>query len=114
MAYRKEGYRMCGNAGEAFPFFSLLLFTIGKILTFMMSLAVCPPLIAALAGSVLDAARIDIKPHPSGDPSSDHNWTMKGRRIALNLACAALRPNVATLPAGCVVWLEQKQSSVND
>jgi DNA (cytosine-5)-methyltransferase 1 len=69
MAHRKEGYRMLGNA-------------------------VCPPLIAALAGSILDAAGVD---------TSD-DWVRKGRRIAAELACAALRHTPVALPAGCIVW----------
>ena len=74
MAHRKEGYRMCGNA-------------------------VCPPLIAALAGAVLDVAKVRVH---------NDNWTVKGRQIAVSLACSALRPSPAPLPAGCIVWLESK------
>ncbi|KAL3774029.1 hypothetical protein ACHAWO_002772 [Cyclotella atomus] len=76
MAHRKEGYRMCGNA-------------------------VCPPLIAALAGSVLAAAAVE--------ESKDECWTTKGRRIAVDLACAAIRGSQAKLPAGSIVWMEQKK-----
>lgn len=79
MAHRKEGYRMCGNA-------------------------VCPPLIAALAGAVLDAAGESEKVHAAYNSC----WSTKGRQVAVELACAALRPSPAPIPAGCVVWLEQK------
>ncbi|KAL7519512.1 hypothetical protein ACHAWX_004265 [Stephanocyclus meneghinianus] len=81
MAHRKEAYRMLGNA-------------------------VCPPLIAALAGSVLDAARIELplrQPQDRFVPCDD-NWIVKGRRTAVDLARAALRPSPAPLPAGCIVW----------
>mmetsp|Transcript_3476 Transcript_3476/g.8834 ORF Transcript_3476/g.8834 Transcript_3476/m.8834 type:complete len:583 (-) Transcript_3476:337-2085(-) len=72
MAHRKEGYRMLGNA-------------------------VCPPLIAALAGSVLDAAGIEMK------GIYDKNWTSKGRCVAIDMACASLRSNLVALPAGCLI-----------
>lgn len=79
MAYRKVGYRMLGNA-------------------------VCPPLIAALAGSVLDAAGV-----PMGiDIMDDGDWTRKGRRIAVDLAHSALHPSPVPLPAGCLVLKEDK------
>ena len=70
MAYRKENYRMIGNA-------------------------VCPPLIAALAGSVLDAAGI-VRPNMS-------SWTAEGRRVAIDLSRASLRPRRAEVPMGCLV-----------
>ncbi|KAL7528530.1 hypothetical protein ACHAWF_002592, partial [Thalassiosira exigua] len=72
MAHRKEGYRMVGNA-------------------------VCPPLIAALAGSVLDAAGMNIK------TAVNDNWTSRGRRAAVNSARLSLRPSQVSLPAGCLV-----------
>ena len=76
MAHKKAGYRMVGNA-------------------------VCPPLIAALAGSVLNAAGVefgseDVQPE-------DTDWTQKGRRAAMDLACSALRPEPLPLPAGCLL-----------
>lgn len=79
MAHRKEGYRMVGNA-------------------------VCPPLMAALAGSVLEVAGISM-----GEDSSslDANWTVKGRQVAVDLARAALRPEPVPLPAGCLVHSKQ-------
>lgn len=80
MAHRKEGYRMVGNA-------------------------VCPPLIAVLAGSVLNAAGIGL-----GARSDDHDLTAKGRRVAVDLACAVLRSPVA-LPAGCLVTGPTKEES---
>jgi len=70
MAYRKENYRMIGNA-------------------------VCPPLIAALAGSVLDAAGI-MRPGMS-------SWTEEGRRVAIDLSRASLRSRRADVPMGCLV-----------
>ena len=79
MAHRKEGYRMCGNA-------------------------VCPPLIAALAGAVLDAA----EGRKKTGVRYNANWLEKGRQVAVELACSALRPSPAPIPAGCVVWLEKK------
>jgi hypothetical protein len=82
MAHLKEGYRMCGNA-------------------------VCPPLIVALAGSVLDAAAAN-----HSKDSKDDSWTAKGRRIAVDLACAALRGSSAKLPAGSIIWLEQKKNQL--
>ena len=70
MAYRKENYRMIGNA-------------------------VCPPLIAALAGSVLDVAGIE---RPCAT-----SWTDEGRRVAIDLSLASLRPRRAEVPMGCLV-----------
>ncbi|KAL3791594.1 hypothetical protein HJC23_012184 [Cyclotella cryptica] len=90
MAHRKEAYRMLGNA-------------------------VCPPLIAALAGSVLDAARVAL-PMPQSQDCRDlcHDyWIERGRRTAVALAHAALRPTPAPLPAGCIVWAEKKALPTN-
>jgi hypothetical protein len=73
MAYRKEYYRMLGNA-------------------------VCPPLIAALAGAVLE--------HCELSSCSDENvvdWVQKGQDAALRLAKAATRSTPARLPQGCMV-----------
>lgn len=76
MAHRKEGYRMIGNS-------------------------VCPPLISALAGSVLDAAGVNIEKAILS--SEDKNWTAKGRSVAVDLACSALKATPVPLPAGCLV-----------
>ncbi len=81
MAYRKMGYRMLGNA-------------------------VCPPLVAALAGSVLEAAHITTR----GDTDNTESWTTMGRRIAVELANAALCPDPVKLPPGCVV-LERSEKT---
>ena len=72
----------------------------------MLGNAVCPPLIAALAGSVLDAAgtKLPVRQTQECLDSCDDNWIMKGRRTAVDLARAALRPSPAPLPAGCIVW----------
>jgi site-specific DNA-cytosine methylase len=70
MAYRKMHYRMCGNA-------------------------VCPPVIAALAGSVLDCCRITC--------SREEGWVQHGRSVAIVLALEATRKSPATLPRGCLV-----------
>jgi site-specific DNA-cytosine methylase len=72
MAHRKEGYRMIGNS-------------------------VCPPLIASLAGSVLDTAGVNM------GKDDDKNWTTKGRNVAVDLACSALRTSPVPLPVGCLV-----------
>ena len=66
MAYCKEQYRMIGNA-------------------------VCPPLIAALAGAVLDRV-LTTKP-PSGiQASNSSDWVAWGRHVAQGLAYEAVRP----------------------
>jgi len=80
MAYRKMVYRMLGNA-------------------------VCPPLVAALAGSVLEAAHIPTM----CDANNNESWTTRGRRIAVELANAALCPDPVALPPGCVV-LERSEN----
>lgn len=73
MAYRKQCYRMLGNA-------------------------VCPPLIAALAGSVLDAAGVKM-----GRDSI--TLTQQGLDVAIKLSSAALRPGpTLSLPAGCLFF----------
>ncbi|KAL3767152.1 hypothetical protein ACHAW5_003171 [Stephanodiscus triporus] len=71
MAHRKEGYRMIGNS-------------------------VCPPLIASLAGRVLDTVGVN-----TGKEAK--NWTTKGRSVAVDLACSALRKSPVPLPVGCLV-----------
>ncbi len=86
MAYRKQCYRMLGNA-------------------------VCPPLIAALAGSVLDA--IDVQMSDDVDvktkAAATSCWTEKGRDVAIQLACQSLRPELSLpLPAGCLISLQTK------
>lgn len=86
MAYRKQCYRMLGNA-------------------------VCPPLIAALAGSVLDA--IDVQMRDDVDVKTKAKakgcWTEKGRDVAIKLACQSLRPEPSLpLPAGCLISLQTK------
>lgn len=79
MAHRKEGYRMIGNA-------------------------VCPPLIAALAGRVLEVVGVEMR---KGTPD-ESNWTLKGRRVAVDLACAALCSSPVSLPAGCLICTNKK------
>ena len=71
MAYRKQCFRMLGNA-------------------------VCPPLIASLAGSVLDAAVV-------ANDMKTKTWTQQGLDVAIKLSQAALRPSSSLpLPAGCL------------
>mmetsp|Transcript_24636 Transcript_24636/g.31525 ORF Transcript_24636/g.31525 Transcript_24636/m.31525 type:complete len:94 (+) Transcript_24636:2-283(+) len=71
MAYRKQCYRMLGNA-------------------------VCPPLIAALAGSALDAAGVKMD-------RDSISWTQQGLDVAIMLSSSALRPGPSLpLPAGCL------------
>ena len=73
MAYRKQCYRMLGNA-------------------------VCPPLVAALAGSVLDAAGVKMD-------RDQISWTQRGLDVAIKLSAAALRPGpTLPLPAGCLFY----------
>jgi DNA (cytosine-5)-methyltransferase 1 len=99
MAYRKENYRMIGNA-------------------------VCPPLIAALAGAVLDHITICCCPNATDD--SDHHdqhqhqhqhqhhidWVQKGRKVAVELAIAATRSDgPAKVPRGCLVQFNSSSSS---
>ena len=87
MAYRKENFRMIGNA-------------------------VCPPLIAALAGAVLDHIIICCSLNANAKPDSDHqhqhqhhiDWVQKGRKLAVELATAAKRSEgPAKVPRGCLV-----------
>ena len=70
MAYRKDNYRKLGNA-------------------------VCPPLIAALAGAVLAHCQLDSDKHI--------DWTKKGRDTAVAIALACTRSKPVTLPTGCMV-----------
>ena len=75
MAYRKEYYRMFGNA-------------------------VCPPVIAALAGAVLE--QILPSPPPSDNKDNHVDWIQKGLNTAVRLAMAATRPKgPAKVPIGC-------------
>jgi hypothetical protein len=76
MAHIKEGYRMIGNS-------------------------VCPPLISSLAGSVLDATGVNVGRAILS--SDDKNWTAKGRSVAVDLACSAIRTSPVPLPVGCLV-----------
>ena len=71
MAHIKEGYRMVGNS-------------------------VCVPLIAALAGSVLEAAGLEME-------KKNTSWTAKGRQVAIDLACSSMRSSPVCLPAGCLI-----------
>lgn len=81
MAKCKEGYRVIGNS-------------------------VCPPLIAALAGAVLNAIGVDMA---KDTLSPDDNWTAKGIRVAIDLACCALRASPVPLSAGCLVSPENEK-----
>lgn len=72
MAYRKLHYRMFGNA-------------------------VCPPIVAVLAGAALDHCEIqDLN-------GQDLNWTEKGLNTAVALGMAATRESTILLPLGSVV-----------
>ena len=84
MAYRKLHYRMLGNA-------------------------VCPPLVAVLAGAVLN--QLDV-PSASQDENNDRNsldWTEWGLVIGISLAQAATRGERAPLPLGCMVAENDKR-----
>jgi DNA (cytosine-5)-methyltransferase 1 len=84
MAYRKQCYRMLGNA-------------------------VCPPLIAALAGSVLDAIDVQMRDDVGVKTKAKGCWTEIGRDVAIKLACQSLRPEPSLpLPAGCLISLQTK------
>mmetsp|Transcript_62678 Transcript_62678/g.152579 ORF Transcript_62678/g.152579 Transcript_62678/m.152579 type:complete len:1219 (+) Transcript_62678:11-3667(+) len=74
MAYRKEHYRMVGNA-------------------------VCPPVIASISGAVLDRIMVNVP--------ADIDYVSRGRRVAMQLAAASLRPGKrAPLPIGCLLPTE--------
>jgi hypothetical protein len=62
--------------------------------------AVCPPLIAALAGSVLDCCP-GVPPPQQGT----QDWVQLGRIVAIALAKAATRPP-ASVPRGCLLRTE--------
>ena len=84
MAYRKQFYRMFGNA-------------------------VCPPIIAALAGAVLDHCHLS-----SGSSSSSQtdvmmmDWTEKGLEVAIALSMAATRSRPVPQPMGCLPPAEKQ------
>eukprot|EP00934_Nitzschia_sp_Nitz4_P009025 Nitzschia sp. Nitz4//scaffold102_size76354//47794//49490//NITZ4_005636-RA/size76354-snap-gene-0.127-mRNA-1//1//CDS//3329532261//9015//frame0 len=72
MAYRKLYYRMFGNA-------------------------VCPPIIAALAGSVLDRC------HLQSAAAAGIDWVARGREMGIRLAKSSMRQGHVQLPMGCLV-----------
>lgn len=77
MAYRKENYRMIGNA-------------------------VCPPLVAVLAGAVLDHCAVPpLKPNDKDEHHCD--WVQQGRKVAVELAMSATRSEPVCVPRGCLV-----------
>ena len=79
----------------------------------MIGNSVSPPLIAALAGAVLDAICVNMMEGTSLSPA-DENWTAKGLRVALDLTCCALRARPVPLPAGCLVSHENdKKDCIN-
>lgn len=82
MAKCKEGYRMIGNS-------------------------VCPPLIAALSGAVLDAIGVDMVNDTI--PQAAENWRAQGLRVAIDLAWRAFRASPSSLPLGCLVFPENKK-----
>lgn len=65
--------------------------------------AVCPPLIAALAGSVLDCCEGVLLPRAS---EGEQDWVTRGRLVAIALAKAATRPQPAKVPPGCLLPTE--------
>lgn len=54
----------------------------------------CPPLIAALAGAVLDRC-----PNLA---TKDLDWVHRGQEIAVQLAISATRSKQAQVPRGCL------------
>jgi hypothetical protein len=56
---------------------------------------VCPPLIAALAGAVLDRC-----PNLA---AQDHDWRYQGIELAVQLSLAATRSVPANVPRGCLL-----------
>jgi DNA (cytosine-5)-methyltransferase 1 len=85
MAYRKQYYRMFGNA-------------------------VCPPLIAALAGAVLDCCHLSVQ-----DDDGTIDWVRKGHDTAIQLAMAATRPSgPVRLPVGCLIPTPPKNKKDDD
>lgn len=77
MGYRKMNYRMVGNA-------------------------VVPPLIAALAGSVLDCTDIALPL----SPGEVNDWVKQGRLVAVALSMASARQHPAQVPRGCLLPTE--------
>lgn len=55
----------------------------------------CPPLIAALAGAVLDRC--------SDFGAKKNDWLQRGLEVAVQLATAATRSEPALLPRGCTL-----------
>ena len=82
IAYCKQFYRMFGNA-------------------------VCPPLIASLAGCVLDQLGLS-------QDGERIDLVDRGLRIALHLAREARRSFPVVLPLGCLVLEDTKQDSLKD
>jgi hypothetical protein len=81
MAYRKQHFRMIGNA-------------------------VCPPLVAALAGAVLDCCPGIPSPQPLRPSDKQEDWVERGRSVAITLALAATRTRLTVLPRGCLIPTE--------
>jgi DNA (cytosine-5)-methyltransferase 1 len=80
MGYRKQHYRMIGNA-------------------------VCPPLIASLAGAVLHYCPDIATPKKSRSTTGTIDWVQRGREVAIELAFAATR-RPTKLPRGCLLPTE--------
>ena len=80
MAYRKQFYRMFGNA-------------------------VCPPIIAALAGAVLDHCHLS----SDGSKADVIDWTEKGLEVAIALSMASTRSKPVPQPMGCLPLAEKQQ-----
>ena len=80
MAYRKENYRMFGNA-------------------------VCPPLIAALAGAVLAHCKLENQ--------EQVDWIRRGHDTSISIALACTRVKPVDVPIGCrVVATEEKKIDI--
>ncbi|KAG7372234.1 C-5 cytosine-specific DNA-methylase [Nitzschia inconspicua] len=73
-----------------------------KMIYRMVGNAVCPPLVAALAGSVLDCTDIELPQSPDGT----NDWVVRGRLVAIALAKAATRAQPAPVPRGCLTPIE--------
>ena len=82
IAYYKQFYRMFGNA-------------------------VCPPLIASLAGCVLDQLGLSVN-------GKRINLVDRGLRIAIYLANEATRSFSVVLPLGCLVLQDTHEDSIDD
>lgn len=81
IAYYKQFYRMFGNA-------------------------VCPPLISALTGCVLDQLGLSLD-------GKRINFVERGIRIATYLTKEATRPFAVVLPLGCLVLQDEKQDALD-